>query len=365
MDATIVSEKKIGDRGESASGVIIVDGDRLVGEVAARHHQWDPPEDLDEADMQRRRREHDAKIRIVGSDRWCDGRREATAHQDDGAARREKKLAFEGRDFGESLGQGEVGDHQSQRLGFSVFTTSKFADGVLQASITNQMVAADTLECSDLPCTDGIGEDEERVCGVVAGWTGGPNRQLGSASRTGDRLSMETPIGRIVKFAEAVRTQGEVRHRGVAAVERRAGDDGQTGSAVGAIQEGVEKASIRGVIHFAEAIGAGGQIRRDVDEALDIGKTGLDAEVGIASRRHGVPSDLLDASQGRRLGGQNSQESLDLGGAPLDLDEDSGRDVADETREANPLGQAIDVGAKPDALDESAHPDAAALDRIV
>ena len=72
-----------------------------------------------------------------------------------------------------------------------------------------------------------------------------------------DRLSVEAPIVWVVVFRTASRAEGERRHRGPRAVVRRSSNDGETRSAVGAVQEGITVTPIGRVEEFGKAVRAG------------------------------------------------------------------------------------------------------------
>jgi hypothetical protein len=42
MDGPVIGEERIHDRAETLTGVLVVEGDRLIGAVAAGHHERPP-----------------------------------------------------------------------------------------------------------------------------------------------------------------------------------------------------------------------------------------------------------------------------------------------------------------------------------
>jgi hypothetical protein len=67
-----VCEKEIGDIGEPLAGLAVFVGDRLVGAIAARHHERSA-EVRDQQMVQRRVRQHEAEPRRPRCDRRRDG----------------------------------------------------------------------------------------------------------------------------------------------------------------------------------------------------------------------------------------------------------------------------------------------------
>ena len=85
-----------------------------------------------------------------------------------------------------------------------------------------------------------------------------------AAVRASGGLSVEAPVGRVVVFALAGRTQVEDPHGGVGSVVRDGLDDRVAGAAVRAVDEGVAMATVGAVAQFGETVLADRSVGRDL-----------------------------------------------------------------------------------------------------
>ena len=83
---------------------------------------------------------------------------------------------------------------------------------------------------------------------------------------------MKPSIERVFVFSFAIRTHGKRRHRCLWSVVRNIFDDGETWSAVGAVDEGITIAAVVGVEHLTQAVVTDGNVRRD---GLECGGNGF------------------------------------------------------------------------------------------
>ncbi len=81
--------------------------------------------------------------------------------------------------------------------------------------------------------------------------------------RTGDRLGVETPVGRIFVLGPALGAHRKAGHRRPRSIVGQPLDDRPARAAVRAIRERITVASLGRVLDFGQALGAGGQIGRD------------------------------------------------------------------------------------------------------
>src|SRR5690606_30479027 len=88
--------------------------------------------------------------------------------------------------------------------------------------------------------------------GVVQAW---------AAVGAGDGLGVETAVGGIVVFAGAALAHRESGHGGTGPVVGQRGDDGEAGTAVGAVDERVPVPAVGGIAQFGLARGAEGDVR--------------------------------------------------------------------------------------------------------
>ena len=86
--------------------------------------------------------------------------------------------------------------------------------------------------------------------------------QRRAALRTGDRLGVEPPIGRIAVFRQALRTHRERGHRRPRTIVGQLANDRPSRAAVGAIGKRVAIAPLERVVDFGQAQPTGGQIGR-------------------------------------------------------------------------------------------------------
>ena len=73
---------------------------------------------------------------------------------------------------------------------------------------------------------------------------------------------MKPPVQRIVVFRLTLGAHRETSHRGVWPVIRDVAHNRESGSAVGAVDEGIPVSPVASIEHFAEAIGTDRHVRR-------------------------------------------------------------------------------------------------------
>ena len=132
----------------------------------------------------------------------------------------------------------------------------------------------------------------------------------------------KTAVPRVLVFTTAGRTHLEARHRGQRPVVRQVANDREPRAAVCAVGEGVAESPVGGIEHLAPAVGAGGEIRRDRNLALDGAGAGHDREVARRRRgRDGGRAQSLDRRCGRRGGLEPTQEASDRIRRPVGFDD--------------------------------------------
>ena len=112
------------DRGETLLSVIVVDGLRFIGEIAARHHQRSS-KPLHDEEMQRGRRQHEAKSVKARRDHWRQSLHAARVQQDDrrrGAGEQALLLFSDGAIV---FYDAEVSRHQSEGLRVAALQSPK------------------------------------------------------------------------------------------------------------------------------------------------------------------------------------------------------------------------------------------------
>jgi hypothetical protein len=97
----------------------------------------------------------------------------------------------------------------------------------------------------------------------------------------------------------AVGTHREDCHRCPLTVVRDINDDGETGTAVCAVQKRVSVASVIGVKEFAKAVIASSDIGRDKNDPFRIVMALNDFKLSVAVWRDFLPRDVVNDSKGR------------------------------------------------------------------
>jgi hypothetical protein len=139
---------------------------------------------------------------------------------------------------------------------------------------------------------------------------------------------METAIGWIVVFALALGAHRERAHGRGRAVVGQGGDDGKARAAVGAVGEGIAEAAVARIEDLGETGRAGGQIRHDQRAFLAAGAF-ADLEAHDAERVQERGFQALDDRNRGPVALEPQQEFAQGRLAPLGLDHDAGRRIAD------------------------------------
>ena len=170
------------------------------------------------------------------------------------------------------LGIFDAGDHDGEWFVAPALASPQLAHGMLARRIAGKVKAAKPLDGHDATCSehrrapldDGVACLARRanlrrgvVCRALA-----PG-DMGATGKAGIGLRVEAAVGGIGIFGGAGGTHGERAHRRVCAIVGKRIDDGEARPAVGAVDEGIVVAAVAGVEELAQAVGAGGDIRRD------------------------------------------------------------------------------------------------------
>jgi hypothetical protein len=350
VDRPVVQHEHVGDAAQARERVLVLVGDRLVGHVAAGHHQR--LADVGEQQVVHRAvRQHHAEL--------CRARGHRRGHAGAGPARREddrpvaadQQALLERPEPHELPGRRRIRRHQRERLLLAVLAGPQRGHGPFVRRQAGEMEPADPLHGGDPALAQGGGDRRER------------HAQPGAALRARVGLRVEPAIGRVVVLRRAAVAHGEARHRRQRAVVRHVADDREAGPAVRAVDERVAVAAVGRVEQLPKAVLAGRGVGRDLGVGGAPAGRLHDREAAFAARRHRLGSHELDHRQRRRLRGQPRHQRLDRLRRPLGLDHDSALVVAHEPGQAQPARQPMDVGPEPDALDDAVHPHAHAPDR--
>ena len=261
-----MSEEGICQVGQPNPRVGIVDADRFVRQVARRQHQhsWRHrigTRNLGEQQVvQRAVRQHHAQQRVARCHECRDVRARASAQQHDRPGRRLQCGGFLIADLRQCSSRGQRRHHHRERLVRATLAGTQRAECVVRSGVDREVVAAETLDGDDRPggngplCRgdDGIGSVDDRPLSVE------PHLRPADGARRG--LRVIPAVRRVVVFAMARRTHHELRHCRGGPVVRKVGDDGEAGTAVGAVRERIPIAPVGRVEHLDHAVVARGDI---------------------------------------------------------------------------------------------------------
>ena len=372
VNAAIMQQKCVRDVREPLPRRRVVVAQRLARRVAGRGHE----RLVDEKLVQRRIRQHHPDVAEAGRDRRGEFRRGAGGvgaqrRNHDRVRRRGEQRQLGVPELGEALGGPGVGGHHREGLGGAVLAAAQLGDGVLVGRVAHEVEAADALHREDRAVVeklagarDGGRHEFGGAVGFGSGSAGFFEPQPRAAVEAADRLGVMAAVARVGVLGGACRAQGELAHRGVRAVVGDVLDDGQARPAIDARDERVAEAPVARIPHLREAVGAGGDIRRQ-QRRRTLGTAGFqDFEggcgigVGIvgAAAAHGQLAHLVaeDPRERRGVAKHLRDEGVDLRRHALDLDEHLAVVVAAEPGDAMPGGDGGDVRAEPHALDHAA-----------
>jgi len=202
VNGAVVGEELVGDTAEARACLGVVDGDRLVRAVPARHHERELGVGEKEV-VERGVGEHHAELGRAGCDRRGNRSAGAPGQQHDRTLARAQERGRRRRELDERLGRRR---HQGERLVLAVLAAPEPRHRLLVGRVAGEVVAAEALHGEDRAAP------EERH-GLVE-----RQRKPRPADRTGDRLGMEPTVGRILVLATAVGAQRKARHRRVGPV---------------------------------------------------------------------------------------------------------------------------------------------------
>ncbi len=349
VDIAVVAQEVVGDAAQSRYRLVVIAGDGLLAEVAGGHHQRAarlPHEEVVEGGIG----EHHAQVFQAGRHALRHRGLRFPAQQDDGAAGGAQEIGLRLAHLAVPFYLVQRGQHHRQRFGGAVLAPPQAANGLIAGGVAGQQVAPQPLDSHDSTVLEprrGLGNN------IVTGYRVPPGineSEAGPADRAGVGLGVEAAVGGVVVLFLAGRAHLEDTHGGVGAVVGYIGDDGEARAAVGAVGEGVAVAAVGGVEDFPQAVGAGGDVRRDELVFTRLGDALAYLEPVIAGRLTGCDGNILDVRHGRGIMFQVMAEALDGGRLTLYLDADGPGGVQHPPFQAVAGGQLVDEGAEADAL---------------
>ncbi len=231
------------NRRETLPSVIVVDGLRLVGAIAAGHHQRSCNVPHDE-EMQRGCRQHEAKSGNVRRDHWRQSLSAARVQQDDrrrGADEQALLLFSNGAIVFYDV---EVARHESEGLRVAALQSPKARHRVEIRGVAGKMIASKTFESEDRarhnePTRRGEAFLARQLFQFLRAPVQAPQCDLRTAGGAGDRFGVETTIARVFVFRFARHAHREWRHRRVRAIVWYPLNDREARPAMRAIGEGI------------------------------------------------------------------------------------------------------------------------------
>jgi hypothetical protein len=330
-----VEEEEVGDFVEALEGLIVVDADGFVCEVAAGGDDggW---EESGEEGVEGGVGDHHAEEGVA----WGDSRGEigVVFDEDDGGLR------------GVEERFGVMGEHHGEGLGGALFALAESFNGGLVAGVADEVEAADTFEGEDAAVADGLRGLLEGFVAMGQGLLGGAQFELRPAVGAAVGLGVEAAVGGVAVFGLTGGTEGEVAHGGEGTVVGEAFDDGIAGAAEGAGGEGVEVAAVAGIANVFEAGGADGEIREEEGVGRAGGIAVADFEGGGGLVGDGLGGERGDDGVGGGMGAELGFEGADGNRGALDFDEDALGGIEDKAGEAGMGGGAVDVGTEAHSL---------------
>ena len=166
---------------------------------------------------------------------------------------------------------------------------------------------------------------------------------------------MEAAVARVVVFGLALRAHRERLHRGVRAVVGQGFDDAETRAAVGAVGEWITMAAVLGIEDFAQAIRAGGDVRKHQRGFVPAGFAGADFKCRVTGGVEPRSFETLDETARRFFGFEPEQEFFQFRARAFGFDEDALRRIVDPAGQPEFRGEAEDERPEADALHRAAN----------
>ena len=360
LDRPVVEQQEVGDPAQPRHRVVVGERDRLVGRVAAGHHQRPHSRVGDQQVVKRRVGEHQSQLGCAGRDRRRHRGAVAAAGEHDRSLGTAQQRALELPQNHQRVRGRERRDHQRERLVLAVLARPQRRHRGLIVGAAGQVKAADPLDREDPSGAQRPGGLAHRV--VAQGQRGvrgcaGHQQHRRAAPRARVRLGVEPAVGGVVVLGAALGAHLKAGHRRQRPVVGDPSDDREPGTAGGAVDERVAMAAVPGIHQFAQTV--------DADRAVGcdrrVGRLALGARADLessgAAGDQRVDGDALDHRQRRRLGRQPGQKPLDRRRVSLDLEQHATGVVEHVSGQVELAGQPVHVGPEPDPLHGALHPD--------
>ncbi len=245
----------------------------------------------------------------------------------------------------------------------------QFENRIVVERIAGQMKSAKPFDCDDLASPQQLrGLSDGFIaagCQRLAGTVGQPH--LRPAPRACHRLGVEPAIRNVAILPRAPLAHLENRHCGVGPVVRNGFDDRVSGTAVGAVDEGIAISEVLGVPQLSQAIPARGDIGSHMRQRRARRIARPDDKAGFAlDRLHIEASARVNLGHWRlvRPRPQPAEEFVDRLPTALQFDRHALRVVEDSPGQPELVRQPVDGGPKPHPLNTTGDLDSLPLDQF-
>ena len=362
VDGAIVEEEGVGQRTQVGPGVVIGAGDGLIPAVAAGHHQRAVQVPQQQV-VQGRVGQHDAHRVQARGDGGAEVGVGTEEEQDDGRGGGSQGLGLSRGDAAVATHGRQIGHHHGQGFVRTLFALPQTHDRVVVRGVAGEMEAAQALDGQDVTFQQQVFGPAQRVLPLRDPISGHLQPDVGPAVGAGVGLGVEATVERVFVFGPAGVAHDKGGHGGGGPVVGQGLDDAEAGAAVGAVDEGIAIAAVRGIKQLAQAVGAGGHVGRDQGKACFVAACQNDKARGgvVTVGGQGMAADGGDAGQGRGLGLKRAGELVPgVVGSPH-FDVHALAAVAHPTAERVGPGQAIDKGPEAHALHDAVDVDVFAV----
>ena len=303
VDGPVVQQPRVGDGRQSLPGVLVLEADGLVGQVAAGHHQdagrrgGRVRHRLKEEMVQRCVRQEHADPGIARGHQRGDGGPGPLLEQHDRARRTRQVGLFPRVEAGHDTGGVEVGHHHGEGLVPAVLAPAQPLDRGVAGGVAGQVVPAQSLDGDDRPSGQCLLGGRQRRIGSVDHTVGTLEPDAGPTVGTCQRLGVEPSVRGIAVLRRARIAQGEVPHRRVRAVVGKSHGDGEPGSTVRAVDEGVAGTTVRRIRQLCQAVLTDSHIGRHEGAHGSVAEALHDAEPRVVRGRAWHRVDTEDLRQ--------------------------------------------------------------------
>jgi len=352
-NVAVVHQESIGDTLEAADSFGVVDGDGLFAEVGAGHDEGIAFTAGQQEVVKRGVRKKDTEEAIARGEAFDQAGVRPTRQEDDGTLNGEEKFFCGIVNFAEAFRILDAAEHDGEGFFDAAFAFAESVDGGFRAGVAGEVKSAEALYGDDVILFKKLRGFAQWFGDILQATIGGPELNEGAAVPAGIWLRVKPAVGGIVVFGLAGGAHGERSHGGAGAVVGNVTNDGEAWAAVGTVDEGIAEAAVARIHHFAKTIAADCDIGGNEGFGRGVEETGEDTEGGFRLRFCVTGKKFRDSCEGRKLGGQALEETIDQLRFALNFDGDASGAVGDEAGKIAFVGETIDKGAESDALDDA------------